>query len=222
MIGDDQRRMVSIIGHGKEHKLRYFQRDEIENFDRVFVDISNPTTDTIAGKMWLAEQLIQRGLISTPQEFLTVAQVGQLEPVLHADDMQLSRIHAENDRLSRGMPARALHHSDNHVLDIKEHSALLSEPDVREDEKAVSVIGAHIMEHYQALMQPDVQLSMLLLGFPVPPMMGALGTGAPNEPNAPKNGAGSNKQAPKALSMPGEPPKGGPGGAMGRMPNAVT
>ena len=75
----------------------------IHRFDRVVVvEMSNPLMETISGRMWSAEQLIQRGLISLPQEFLTVAQTGNLDPLLSADDAQLARIHSENEMLARG------------------------------------------------------------------------------------------------------------------------
>lgn len=212
---DDEERVVSIAGERNRSRIATFKKEDLRGVDRVIVDIASPTTDTLAGKMWMAEQLLERGMITVPQEFITVARTGQLDPLLQADEAQLERIHAENERLSEGQLAQIDEFTDNHALDIREHAALMSSPATRENPPVASAVYAHIIGHFQALMKPEVQWAMAALGFPTvpPPMAGAPPT-PPAQGRVPGRTAPPGGEKPRQIQVPGEPPRGGPGGGM--------
>jgi len=220
MIDGDQERMISIAGERNRTEVGYYTRNDLLGIDRIIVDVSNPITDTISGKMWLAEQLLSRGMISVPQEFLTVVRSGQLDPLLQSDEAQLTRIHEENEQLSKGLPARVDMWTDNHVLDIKEHAALLASPAARGDPQLSASVYSHIGQHFQALMNPQVSWAMQALGFPTvpPPMPFGMGQGGPPAPAPQPQGGAPAPKPLRQLQAPGEQPQAGPGGNMGRMP----
>lgn len=222
-MSDDEKRIISITGQRNRIRVGYFKKADLENIDRVVVDISNPTTDTIAGKMWMAEQLLKRDLITTPQEFLTVVQTGLLDPLTQADDAQLVRVHEENDQLARGRSMPINEFTDNHSLHIREHAALITTPE-RLPEMVAKTILTHLTQHFQAMMRPDVQWAMQALGFPTAPPPDALvGVNPQGIPGAekqppPPSGGPSGARMKRNIQGPGEPPQGGPGGNMKRFP----
>jgi hypothetical protein len=76
--------------------------------------------------------------------------------------------------------------TDAHSLHIREHKAVLADPDLRMDAELVQRTLAHIQEHIDILSNPDVANILTMLGEqPLGPPMGtppAPGTVAPEQP----------------------------------------
>jgi hypothetical protein len=153
---------------------------------------------TTAGKVQIADNLLDKGLIKTPQEYITVMETGNLDPAIKNPEMELSLIHQENDDLLSGKPVRAMV-TDSHLLHLQEHRCVFADPDLRSPENAQKLEMAlnHYMEHKQLYETQDPLFSMIS-----------------GEPPAP------NPQPPQAPADMGPPPggpqsNGGPAPEMG-------
>lgn len=163
-------RMVMISGLANKAEATEFTNKEIEDIDRVIVEAGNPLTQTLAGRIQVAQDLVQAGL-ATKEEYLNVLTTGQLEPVYQYENAQIMRIKEENEQLQKGMPVKVMS-SDNHPLDIREHVVLLNSPEVRDDPNPMNpvklAVTQHILEHMNAWATMDPRLGAALGISPAP------------------------------------------------------
>jgi hypothetical protein len=101
------------------------------------------------------------GLITTPQQYLMVIETGKLEVM--TDDVVNPEyvIKSENERLVSGEPVVAVF-TDNHAMHIKEHAAVLADPELRFDQELVKRVDAHMQEHLNLLRTTDPQTLQML------------------------------------------------------------
>ena len=223
-MGKEEERLFTLFEEKDAPLVQTYGQKDFDGVDGIIVDIANPILDTVSGKMWMADQLLQRGMVSNPWEFLTLIRTGDFEKVIRAEEEQLKRVHAENEKLIRGETVYVSEYTDNHVLDIREHAPLISSPENRDNAQLLQKVGAHLAQHVQALMKPDVQYWMAVQNWPtappVPsPMMGAAPMQQVQGP-APRPGNGA--KPPPNVQGQGEQPMAGPGGDMKRMPKAQS
>lgn len=201
-------RVISIIGQFNQTYSRQFRGEDLGEVDRVVVESTNPVLNTFAGRIDLADKLLNSGLLTTPQEYVNVIQTGQIESMLEAETAQLAKIRDENEALLRGEEvfASAL---DNHVLHIRECHALINSREASMNEELVSGVGAHIAQHIFMLEDLQIQKTLMVLGYPTPLQPTHVGKQAlPQQLGTP----------PGAPAQPtGRPPTGGQVPAYGRM-----
>jgi hypothetical protein len=135
-----------LAGKSNRSRLLQFKGDDLSNISRVTVEMGNPLSRTVAGKMQIAQDLLAAQLIKDPEQYITVATTGRLEPLVECDMSQLQLIKAENEELGEGRPQSALA-TDDHRLHIREHSVVLASPEARQDPNVVANTLAHIQEH---------------------------------------------------------------------------
>lgn len=156
-------RVITIAGRSNKSYLRHFNNDDISDISRVTIDVGNPLTRTTAGKIQLAETLLQNEMIKTPEEYLMVLQTGKLEPLMEGETAELMLIRGENEALAEGKEMTPLL-TDNHDLHIREHKAVLASPEAREDAEIVELTLAHIQGHINLLSDPDNVEMLQMLG----------------------------------------------------------
>lgn len=157
-------RIAAIAGKSNQPLMREFTGQDLSGIQRVLVDMGNPLLNTTAGKLNLADALMEKGMIDSPNEYIQVLTTGRLEPVIQGKQSQNLLIKAENEGLSNGQPQRALI-TDNHQQHIVEHTSVLSNPSIRQDANNPIVANtlAHIQEHMDMMSNPMVQqLSQIL------------------------------------------------------------
>jgi hypothetical protein len=199
-------RMVMISGVANKAEAQQFTNKDIVDIDRVIVEAGNPLTQTLAGRIQVAQDLVQAGL-ATKEEYLNVLMTGQLEPVYQYENAQVMRIKEENEQLQKGMPVKAMA-SDNHPLDIREHTVLLNSPEVRDDPNPMNpvklAVTQHILEHMNmwSMMDPRLGASLGIPPAPPPPMMPGMPGAMPPTGNA---GVNNGKENPNGAKMAGAP-----------------
>ncbi len=166
------KRMITISGKAKKTYMKQFNKEDLSNISRVVVNVGNPLTKTIAGKIQIAQDLLEQGMLKTPQEYTQVLETGTLDPILEGQTAQLMQIRQENEDLAEGKPASALA-IDNHPLHIQEHACVLASPDARKDPMIVQNTLAHIMEHITLNKTTDPQLLQILGIQPLQPQLGS-------------------------------------------------
>lgn len=185
-------RVAAIAGKSNRSLMREFTGADLDGIDRVLVDMGNPLTSTIAGKVNLAEQLMNFNLISDPDQYIQVVTTGRLEPVIQGKQSELLLIKAENEGLSDGEPQRAVL-TDNHKQHIDEHKTVLASTDVRADPNSpvVQATLAHMQDHINMLSDPANAVMLTMLGqqpLPPPPPPAPVGAPPPGPSGPPPSG----------------------------------
>lgn len=168
-------RMAAILGKGNEARIQAIKGDDLRSIDRVKVDLGPHLTRTTAGRLELAQQLLQAGLIKDTRSFFSVMETGQMAEMVEDEYAQRDLIRAENEALLEGNPSDPLIGSDgqpvigedggpvevplarvldldDHVAHIQGHYHKLCDPQVRRNDQVASAILAHIVEHQNALL----------------------------------------------------------------------
>lgn len=165
-------RIAIIAGKTRKHYVETeFTGDDLSMVNRVIVDVGNAVSKTTAGKMQMASELIQYGIVSTPEEYMTVLNTGQLDGIVNDTQDELDLIRQENEHLLEGKPVVALG-IDEHMTHIKRHKAILSDPTVRMQPGVRDAALAHIMEHINLLREVDPALLQILGEQPLGPVGG--------------------------------------------------
>ncbi len=183
-------RVVAISGKSNSTVMKDFTGDDLQNINRVVVDVGNPVQRTTAGRVELATNLLNTGLIKTPQEYLTVVTTGALEPLVEDVTTENIGVAHENEALLDGsVPLHAMI-TDDPVFHIKKHATLLNSPQARQDADLVKRVTDHIMDHLNLAQNGDPNLAAILghqsMQSPPPPPPGP--QGSTNQPKPPGPG----------------------------------
>lgn len=161
-------RVAAIVGKSNRSYLKEFSGADLSSISRVVVDIGNPLARTTAGRVEMAEQMLQMGVIKTPEQYFSVINTGQLDVMTEDTQSQLFLVKGENERFVNGEPVIALL-TDDHMLHIKEHASVLADPELRFEAEIVQAVTAHIQEHIHLLQTTDPQLLQMLNQQPLQP-----------------------------------------------------
>lgn len=189
---------MELVGRNNRAYLEEaFTGDKIDSISRVIVTMGNPLAKTTAGRVQMAEQMLQMGLITTPDLYFEVVETGSIKTMYEGKMSALLLIKEENEELLAGNDVLA-EMLDKHSEHIKEHTNVMSNPTLRKDANLRSKVQAHIQEHINFLRTVDPDLLMLIGEKPLAP------------PAEPQNTPGM-QPPPPPPGMPGGPPP-GPGG----------
>ena len=154
-------RVALIAGKFNRPFMKEFSGDDLTQVNRVVVDASSAISKTTAGKIEMANQLLQAGMIKTPDEYITVVNTGNIAPLVEGQQSEMLLIRAENEAMREGKPVIALA-TDAHKLHIMEHRCVLANPESRQNPQLVQSALGHIQEHINQLQSADPNLLMLL------------------------------------------------------------
>lgn len=163
-------RVATIVGKSNRSYLKEFTGEDLSSVSRVIVDIGNPLSRTTAGRVEMAEQLLQMQAIKTPEQYFSVINTGQLDVMIEDTQSQLFLIKAENERFVNGEPIVAVF-TDEHALHIKEHATVLSDPELRLEPTILKAVSDHIQEHINLLRNTNPETLMILGQQPLAPPM---------------------------------------------------
>jgi hypothetical protein len=188
-------RMEALAGKANKNAMVSFTGDDLDSIDRVAVDLGNPLARTVAGRLELADKLLERGEINGKQ-YIQVAATGQLDSIFESKESGVELIKKENEMLLDGKLPKALI-SDMHMEHIPEHQTVLNDPQLRlrateGDMDANNILGntlAHVQEHFNLWSSQDPRWSQIKneppAAMPMPPPMPGPGGPMPMDPNAP-------------------------------------
>lgn len=161
-------RVATIVGKMNTPYMREFKGSDLENVNRVIVDMGNPLSKTTAGKIQIADTLLQYGFVKNPDMYFSVLQNGRLDSIQDPIQRQLMLIAQENESLSSKVNPPVLV-TDNHAMHIQEHKQLLDSPEARGNSELVMVVLQHMQEHINQLQTGDPNLFGILGIQPLPP-----------------------------------------------------
>lgn len=186
-------RLATIAGKYNQSYLTEFKGEDLELVNRVQVDIANPLSKTLAGRIELAEGMVDRGWITNPAQYEMVMETGNLDYADEADIKKLYQMRSENELMMNGEKPIAVI-TDNHKHHISEHEAVLASPESRKDPKVVEATIGHIQAHIDILSNPEYSLILQMLGQE--PVASRVPTAAPTQPTR-----GSGSPAPQAANI---------------------
>lgn len=216
----EDERKFEIVGVQVASLTLPFTGKDLNRITKVRVQVVNPLSKTLAGKVQMADTLAERfGPVLTPGDYFRVLETGNGDHLTKRLKQKAANIERENELLSQGigpipmvpgpdgkpMPMRQPRKSyvvclitDDHRAHVKKHLEILDNPAIRGSENplAIAVVKAaldHIDEHEKMLAQATVLRPGLLELTEQAPLQSAL-----PPPPAPAPGA------------PGEKPPGGP------------
>lgn len=179
-------RIAFIVGKSKQQYLKDFRGKDLEHINRVMIRPTSALSKSTAGRLEIANNLMQQKLIKTAEQYLMVLETGNLQPMYEGDTAQLNLIKSENEMLQRG-EIPPIVNIDWHMVHLNEHAAVLADPRVRMNPAIRQAIEVHMNAHVEMLQNTNPMLLQLLGQQPLPPMMdpGAMPPGPPSPGGAP-------------------------------------
>lgn len=202
----EDKRTGLVAGKGNRSYMKEFYGKDVNMIERVVVQVGSPFAQTDAGKIQMAQDLMNGPNGLDNKEYLEVVETGTLEPLTEGPHRELMLIKGENEVLSEGGVCKAVI-TDDHATHIIEHKNVIADPGLRisPDPKAATIIKntlTHIAEHEKLLIQGG-KTRPTLMGLLKQPVIGAPAAAAPVAKKIPP------KSALPAGGGPARPPAGG-------------
>lgn len=186
----DTERVAQISGKVKSRGLKEFRYTgkELSGVSSVTYEIVNPMSQTLGGRLTMAQDLLKAGQCKSPKQYINVVETGQVDDLIQDDEADGMLILEENEWLREGKPFRALV-TQMHEDHIKSHTSQITLDD-QSDPDFVNRVTDHIQEHvdmWQGLSQNNPGLLIATnqkILPPPPPPPGLMPPGAPPMPQA--------------------------------------
>jgi len=198
-------RIVAIAGKTNRAYMKEFTSQDISNISRVVVDIGNPLARTTAGRVQMAEQLLQYQQIDAAQ-YVNLINTGNLNAITENIVHESLLIRAENEALIDGEPQQAIF-TEDHQKHIDGHRSVLFDPELKKDADLVLRVQHHIQEHIELLRTTDPGTLQMLKQAPLPPL--APPQGAAPSPQGPPGASPSGQMMPPEQGLMGPGVQGG-------------
>lgn len=194
----DTPRQALIVGKLNQGYMQSYSKKDFDGIDRVVVAAGNSLLNTTAGKVNLADQLLQNGMLPQGEagamKYIEVMNTGKIDPETRALQGTYMQIESDKEMLLAGkLPLIQL--SDNHPLMMQEVNTLNNNPLIRQNPQLGQLVRQYIMGHFQQWLQMPPLLAAALGIQPPPPQQP--GPGAPPPGQQPPKGQ-PGKQPPQA------------------------
>ncbi len=184
-------RIAIIAGKQNKPQMQTYMGKDLQAINNVVCDATSALSKTLAGKLSIADNLLNSGKLDTPQEYLTLIKTGQLEPLTRGPLSENFLIQAENEELLQGINPPVLR-TDMHKQHIQEHKTVIATPNARRDPRITVPTLQHIADHEAMDLQMQQQDPAYLAATGQPPLPMPQ---APQQP-APPPGPGGPPGAP--------------------------
>jgi hypothetical protein len=184
-------RMVNIQGKNNQSTQKPYTGQDLTSLKGAKLVQVNPVMQTISGRLDLAQNLTQNGLITTPKDYISILEGAPLKQIYETELSENDLVQSENEMMMEGQQVMALA-TDDHALHIRKHKTLLNDPQVRLNNNKVGLILNHMQEHIQLAQTTDPMLLAMAMtgqmpqGAPPPQQGGgpAPDMGAPAMPDS--------------------------------------
>ena len=165
-------RIAQIAGKDNRAYVKEFTGEDLSTINRVIVDIGNPLSATTAGRIEMADHLLQMGIVQNPEQYITVMNTGRLTAMTDPIQDELFLVRAENEKMVAGEDMHVVA-TERHRIHIDGHSCVMADPDLKNDPELTGRVLAHIQEHIDMLRTVDPDLLMLRGEQPLGPVGGS-------------------------------------------------
>jgi hypothetical protein len=211
-------RVIRIAGKQNAQAVKEFKYDAktLESVSTVIFEPVNPVLQTASGKLTVAQDLLQAGMLNSPRRYIEVLTTGNLNVLIEDDVACEEAIIEENELLSEGQQVQAVI-TENHQQHILGHQAVICQPNAKSDPQLIQNVLMHIQEHVDLWQQASMTNPALLAAtnqqvLPPMPMPGApmqqVGPGQAPGPAAPPQANAQAENQPKLPLPPKNPATG--------------
>jgi hypothetical protein len=179
-------RLIEIMGKGNRPFAKEFIGSDISLIRRVIAQTVNPLSKTISGRLELARELSERGIIKDPGDYVEVLMTGRVDGITQGTAHEQLSITEENEALQGGEEVQVILF-ENHPLHIKEHTSLLYSPNAKKDAELTSRVLGHIQQHLDNWRRMDPAM-LAVLGIQPMPMGQGPGLTPPQNSGPPPGG----------------------------------
>jgi len=162
-------RMVTLLGKNQQNAIKTFKSDVLAPITGYQMESVNPLMQTMAGRLDISEKLIQQGLVTNVQGYVSVLDGQPMTQLFQTELSENDLIETENQKMEDGEEVLALS-TDLHPLHIRSHKSLLNDPDIRADAERTAMILAHIEQHNQLAKNTDPMLQAMAATGQMPQM----------------------------------------------------
>lgn len=164
-FGGSEERLLRVIGKYNSYQVKEFLPSDLSDVEDVTVDIGNPVTRQISGRMALGDRLVELGIIK-PENisyYINLIKHGALDPMIQGQQAAQLRIEEENEMLMSGAGQHRALITDAHWDEIPKHLELLDNPDLRKpgSEMIQQAILEAVQEHINLLRAMPAELVLL-------------------------------------------------------------
>lgn len=177
-------RVAVIQGKAKQWMLKSFASKDLAHVSTVEMEPAPAGSGTLAYKWALVDLLVQKGVPLPPKDMINLLRTGEWESPFEAEEANTLRIKAENEMLQEGKVPPVLM-PRTHWIDIPEHLALLSSPDVVEKPEVVEAVLTVVQQKLALWRAMPADILALLGGPPAPLPMAVPVPGAAPQPGQP-------------------------------------
>jgi hypothetical protein len=185
--------VVAIAGPNDSSIAKQFIGDDLAAIRRVSCGISNPLMATSAGRLEIANNLLQTGQFSI-KRYLKVLEGAPVDALYDREFDEENFIQQENDALREEFSDYEVTASatDDHPLHMQAHKSLLDNIDLRSNAALVQKVMDHIYEHFTLAKETDPLLYQMLK------------TGQMPDPQAMQQAQIAEQQPPPGIPMMGQ------------------
>lgn len=180
-------RQALIVGKENQGYMQAYDKKNFDGINRVVVAAANPMLNTTAGKMNLADQLLQNGMLpqgeSGAMKYIQVMNQGKLEPETQYLQSEYMAIQQDKEDLLAGkLPMIQM--TDNHPLRMQEVNTLNNNPIIRQNPNLGNIVRQYILGHFQQWLNMPPLLAAAMGIQPPPPQGGPAPGEPPQQPHA--------------------------------------
>lgn len=196
-------RIATMVGASNRTFQKTYNPKELAAIRRVVVERVNPLSKTFAGRIQLADNLLDKGMIKSMDQYLGFLTDGNTQRLTEGSRNETFAIQWENEQMRQGIAVEVMI-SDNHKMHYLDHKALL-DAEGRRDPELAQIITQHMQMHHDLWAQASP--TMLAITGQEPPPQGTGGQ-APAQPQP--GGGGNPEPAPIAepVGQMGDPREG--------------
>lgn len=151
----DSPRVAQIVGRNDAANVEDFKSEDLREINRVTVEVANPLTKTVAGRLNLFEQVAQyKGDSVSVKELFSIIETGLPDQDMHDGANEDSLIQSENEELMEGREQVIAAVYEDHRRHIERHRSILNYSSRKRDLELVKRVKAHMDEHAEFLTNP--------------------------------------------------------------------
>jgi hypothetical protein len=141
--------IIEVAGLSQDYASLNFNESSLADIGRVKINLGNPLSKTVSGRVEIANQLLERGQINA-RDYMNILLSGQLTEAIEKGSSQTALMKLENEMLAQNeKPIMSL--LDNHVLHVEKHREMIDNPLVRKNAQITALVMEHIEEHLQIM-----------------------------------------------------------------------
>lgn len=218
----DTERVTKIAGRRNAQYMKEFKWSgkDLRGVSTVSFEQVNPLSQTTAGLLSIAQDLISNGMIKSPKQYITLLTTGNLQALIQDDVTDEDCILAENEQLLEEGGFHKAVATENHADHIRSHMSVVTPEAKQNNPQLVARAMEAIAEHMNLWMDLSMNNPGMLLAtgqqvLPVGPQMPPGGPGGPMPaeggpggppPSEVMNGTPGPEQAAEDIALP-EPAK---------------